>query len=346
MAKKLITSITPEQEAMIQVYLDKYINKVVKAEYYRDFNFDGARKMVEWQYEFAGFAKPMTIVANNPMEAQMINQYLTDNYPKEIDQYLEETDETKKAKLHAKVMAKVAKAKLKKPKSFSDNYLFTSDVYTNVLIGWWGYLIDVLKLESEINETFLKWRELYEASGIYNAICNDKACIISKYPKEIHRNESGDLHRTDGQAVVWDGIEWKCYYINGRNIPAKEYKMALNGEITSEAFAKETNEDIRAAWYEILGQEKMIEILGAVEIDRGTFVHDDGSMEEVVLFKTSKSFPETGDQPYAWVRFICPSTGTNYLIDVEPKWTSALEAAVSTSPLVTNVEDYKFDGRA
>lgn len=344
--KKLITSITPEQEAQIPVYLNKYIDAVVKGQYYKNFTYEGAKALVDWQYDFAGFAKPMTIVANNPMEAQMINAYLMENYPKEIDKYLEETDEAKKEKLYKKVLALIKKAKLKIPSSFADNYLFTSDVYTNVLIGWWGYLIDVLKLESEINETFFKWRDLYENSGVYNTICNDKVCIVSKYPREIHRNEAGDLHRTDGQAVVWDGIEWKCYYINGRNIPSKDFELALEGNITGAKFSKETNEDVRAAWYEILGQEKMIEILGASEVDRGSIVHGDGSIEELVLYKTKKRFPETGNEPFAWIRFICPSTGTNYLIDVEPKWKTALEAAVSTSPFEMDINDYKFDGRA
>ena len=90
----------------------------------------------------------------------------------------------------------------------------------------------------------------------------------------------------------------------------------------------------------------MIEILGAAEVDRGSIVHGDGSIEELVLYKTKKKFPETGDQPFAWIRFICPSTGTNYLIDVEPKWNTALEAAVSTSPFELTPDDYKFDGRA
>jgi ABC-type transport system substrate-binding protein len=135
--KKLITSITPEQEAQIPVYLNKYIDAVVKGQYYKNFTYEGAKALVDWQYDFAGFAKPMTIVANNPMEAQMINAYLMENYPKEIDQYLEETDEAKKQKLYKKVLALIKKANLKIPSSFADNYLFTSDVYTNVLIGWW-----------------------------------------------------------------------------------------------------------------------------------------------------------------------------------------------------------------
>jgi len=349
MSKKIET-LTPEQEAQITVYLNKYVNNVNKGHYRSVYKRETVEKLINWQYEYSGFAKPMTILSENPYEAQLINQYLTENYPKEIDLYLASTDETEKEKYYTIVNNLIKNYlennKKDKVKKHADNYIFTSDVYTNILIGWWGYLIDVLKLESTVNDVFLNWRELYENAGVYNAICNENVCITSNYPIEINRNENGDLHNISGTAVKWSGIEWKCYYINGRNISNNDFELALNGKITKDIYNAENNQDTRAAWYEILGQEKMMEILDVYEVDKGTFIHNDGSIEEVILFKTKTSYPETGNNPYAWVRFICPSTGTNYLIDVEPHHISAVEAAVSTSPLVTSVDDYKFDGRA
>lgn len=350
MSKKIET-LTPEQESQIQVYLDKYINNVNSGHYRKVYRRDTVEKLINWQYKYAGFDKPMTILCNNPFEAQLVNQYLTDNYPEQlIETYLKTTDQAEKDRCYNEV-DKLIKDYLKTAqndtiKNHVDNYIFTADVYTNILLGWWGYLIDILKLESTVNDVFLNWRELYENAGVYNAICNEKVAITSNYPTEIHRNETGDLHNTSGVAVKWSGVEWKCYYINGRNISAKEFEMALNGEVTREVYNLETNQDIRAAWYEILGQEKMMEILDVYEVDRGTFVHNDNSIEEVILYKTKNAYPETGDNPYAWVKFICPSTGTNYLIDVEPHHTIAIEAAVSTSPFNISVDDYKFDSRA
>jgi hypothetical protein len=347
--KKMITSLTPEQEAMIDVYVNKYLNLVNSGAYLDVYKHESVSALINWQYEYSGFKKPMVILAQNPFEAQLINQYLMRSYPKEIDKYLETPEENveERKRLYDIVQKKIAKGMRKTSDgNYTHNYIFTANVFTNVLLGWWGYMIDVLKLESDVNDVFLKWRELYENAGVYNCICNDTVAITSAYPKAIHRNEGNELHCLTGPAVEWDGVPWKCYYINGRNIPEKEYEMALKGKVTSAIYHKETNEDIRAAWYEILGQEKMLDILGAAEMDRGTFVHNDGSVEEVILYKTKKSYPETGNNPYAWVRFICPSTGTKYLIDVDPKWNDARQAAVSTSPLVTNVEDYKFDGRA
>jgi len=345
--KELISELTPEQESQIQVYVDKYLTLANSGAYREVYKHESVSKLVDWMYTFSGFAKPMTILARNPYEAQMINQYLTKNYNTKIDQYLDSTDEAERSRLYDEVIEDVYKnISPVSDGNYTENYIFTADVFTNVLLGWWGYMIDVLKLESDINAEFLLWRELYENAGVYNAICNDKVCITSKYPEKISRNEAGDLHSTTDPAVVWEGMEWKCYYINGRNIPAKEFEMALDGEVTKEIYDAETNEDIRAAWYEILGQEKMLDVLDAMVVDTGTFVHNNGDIEEVILYKTRKSYPETGDNPYAWIRFTCPSTGTVYLIDVDPKYNTALEAAVSTTDLVSSVEDYKFDDRA
>ncbi len=348
--KKMIESLTPEQEAMIQVYVDKY-TKAVNSCGYRDvYKRDSVTKLMEWTYEYSGYKRPVVILAENPYEAHMINQALYRIYdvdPKAIDDCYECEDGDKRETLYQQLLEKVKREmRTTSDGNYADNYVFTADVFTNVLLAWWGYMIEVLGLESEVNEIFLHWRSLYENAGVYNAICNDKVCITSNYPLEIHRNETGELHRTDGQAVIWSGMDFKCYFINGRNIDEEKYEMALRGEVTREIYQGETNEDIRAAWYEILGQEKMLEILEAELIDTGVFVHNTGETEEVKLYKTKGTYPETGDNPYAWVRFVCPSTGTNYLIDVDPRYSTAVEAAVSTCPFDINPEDYKFDGRA
>jgi hypothetical protein len=347
MSQEKLKQITPDQEKQIPVYLNKYLNKVFRYQYYEDWNLKEAEKLIEWQYAFCGEANPMVIEANNPYEAQVINYFLHKECEPLIDIYLANRTEENYNAVTKIINERLASFDPAVDKvTFEKSYVFTSDIYANVLLGWFGYLIDVLKLTTTVDAEFHKWRELYEKAGVYSAICNDKAAIVSKYPKRIYRNEAGELNNTTGTAIEWDGLEWKCYYINGRQIPTKEYEMALNNEITPTIYNKEENQDIRAAWYEILGQEKMLEILGAVEIDRGQINHNDGSVEEVVLYKTKNTFPETGDNPYAWVKFICPSTGTNYLIDVEPRMTNAIEAAVSTSPLVNTVDDYKFDERA
>jgi hypothetical protein len=175
--------------------------------------------------------------------------------------------------------------------------------------------------------------------------CYENYCFISDRPTAYHWDENYRLHNTTAPAITWiDG--WELYYVHGRSIPKDVFDKCLSGNIAKEEFIKETNEEIRAAIYEILGQEKIMELLGAKEINKHTFAHQNGDLEEVILFKTNEKFVELDNQPLAWVRFICPSTGTNYLIDVEPHHTSAKDAAISTSPLFHSEEEYSFTKRS
>jgi hypothetical protein len=219
--------------------------------------------------------------------------------------------------------------------------LFTSDVYTNVLLAWWDYMVSILKLEGDIVEDFTTWRDLYINSGIYQGIYSSLVCVVSKYPVKIHRNAGGRLHNPNGSAVEWeDG--WECYYINGRNISKDVFETAKT--LTKDQFIKETNSDFKGAWYEILGQKKMMDLLGATEVDKHDIVHANGDIETVTLFKTKERFEEIDNQPFAWIKMICPSTGTQYLQGVEPHHKSALEAIASLSPF--SKEEYSFNFRS
>ena len=159
------------------------------------------------------------------------------------------------------------------------------------------------------------------------------------------------MHNTTGVACEWgyssELNKFNCFYINGRNCPESIFNESK--KLTKERFLTEKNEDYRAMWYEILGQEKIMKLLGAELIDTGTFVHENGELETVELYNTKEKIDGVGDK-MAWVKFICPSTGSCYLIDVEPKHKTAMEGAISTSPFygmeINNVDDYKFVERA
>jgi hypothetical protein len=209
--------------------------------------------------------------------------------------------------------------------------------------GWLSYYDFFTRINVIKDENFNKYCEFIKA-GVYDMITLKGFCIVCEMPVKIKRNDSGQLHCTTESSIEWsDG--YSQWYINGRSIPVEIFDKCLSGKVTKEDFIHEPNEENKAAIYEILGQEKMIKLLGAKEVDKGTFVHENGELEEVILYKTKEKFKEAGDNPLAWVKFICPSTGTSYLIDVEPRHTDARLAAISTSPLFTSIEDYQFTDR-
>ena len=193
---------------------------------------------------------------------------------------------------------------------------------------------------------------LHENGNVYSAIFSELLCVVSKYPKKIHRNTSNNLHNNKGSAIEWGNLteltKWDCYYINGRNVPADKWQLAKEDKITKEIWLQEKNEDIKAAWFEILGSEKVVEILGAEKIDSQMTVHANGELEEHILYKTPFILEELGE-PLAWIKFVCPSTQSNYLISCNPKHNTAKDAVLDSCPFygeeISSFDDYKFNAR-
>ena len=238
-------------------------------------------------------------------------------------------------------------------------YLFCLNVYSDSYFTFYKFIQDEFDIKTTGNAKKLDtFYELQKNSGVFAAIFAEDACIVSKYPQIIHRDEENRLHNIEGVSVAWDArdhstempeTEWKCYYIHGRNVPAKYFEKVLKGDYTSDDFINETNEELKGAAYEIMGQEKFIKMMDAEIIDSGKITHANDEIEIVELYKTKHVLKELENNPLAWIKFICPTTGASYFIDVEPKWTDAREAALSTSPFygaeINDIDDYRFDQR-
>jgi hypothetical protein len=166
-------------------------------------------------------------------------------------------------------------------------------------------------------------------------------CVFAVHPPVyLARNAQGRLHSTEGPAVKFrDGTGH--YAINGRYVP--EWVFDLKDNITREQFLNMENVEIKAAFYEILGEKRMMEMLEAETVHTSEIRHANGEVETVELIKTRDKFPEIGNQPFAWVKVTCPSTGTNYLLGVEPKHTNAAEAVASLS--MFDAGEYSFNFR-
>jgi hypothetical protein len=214
--------------------------------------------------------------------------------------------------------------------------------------AWYKFIANEFKIESAIAPELEIFSTCYENSNVYSAIFTEAVCIVSKFPKKVVRNSSFNLHNPIGEAVEWGAYseltKWECYYINGRNLPSWIWHKSSKGEITKEMFLKESNSEIKGGIYEVMGQKKMMDLLGAVEIDKRTIVHKNGDLEEVTLLKTREKFAEIDNQPFAFIKMTCPSTGSTYLQGVEPHHKDALEAIASLS--MFEASDYSFDMRS
>ena len=160
-------------------------------------------------------------------------------------------------------------------------------------------------------------------------------------PIQAERNAQGRLHSATTAAVKFrDGSAY--YFINGRSVPG--WIIEKKDAITKEKFLSETNAEIKGAMYEVLGQKGIMKLLGAETVDVKEITHANGDRETVELLKTRDTFAEIGNNPFAWVKVVCPSSGTNYLLGVEPRHTSALEAVASLSPF--EAKGYSYNKRS
>lgn len=177
-------------------------------------------------------------------------------------------------------------------------------------------------------------------SGVYDFIAFPSIVFVSSCPFETHQDQNKRLHNTSGPAVRFsDGYD--VYAIHGRILP--NWIWTEKTTITKEKFLSAKNAEIRAGIYAVLGEKRIMEVLGAKEIDKQVIQHKNDEIEVIKLFKTIETFPECNNKPLSWVKFICPSTGSDYLIACHPDHNNAFDAAVSLS--IFDKSEYSFNFR-
>lgn len=193
-------------------------------------------------------------------------------------------------------------------------------------------LIEDIVIQKTIN-LFLK--------GVFDIYADDDFCFIVKLPHEINRDYTGKLHQQNGPAIVFHD-DFKIFALYGNQIRERIWEDITEGNITRQHFL-ENNIEIQAAIYSLLGEEKMMKLFGAMEIDQRNLFRKDGEEEIVTLYKTNPAFIFMENQPLAWLKITCMLSGKDHVIRVEPNHTNAFEALVSLSPF--NEDEYWLGDR-
>lgn len=179
-------------------------------------------------------------------------------------------------------------------------------------------------------------------SGVYDFLAFPSIVFVSSCPFEVHQDENTRLHNVAGPSVRFkDGYE--VFSIHGRILPSWIWEK--KDTITKHQFITEKNAEIRGAMYAILGEKRIMEMLDCVEIDKQLIEHLNGDIEIIKLYRTKEMIriTENLSNYLSWVKFICPSTGTEYLIACEPNYNNAKEAAASLS--IFDKSEYSFNFR-
>ena len=76
---KTLKDLTPEIISKIPKYQKKAIEGIFNGERYKNFDIEKAKKAIKWNYEKCGYKMPVVLVAENPLEQQLMFNYLNLN---------------------------------------------------------------------------------------------------------------------------------------------------------------------------------------------------------------------------------------------------------------------------
>lgn len=250
---KKVEKLTPEQEAKIPEYLEKYYNKIYNPQKVDE---KKAIKSINYIYKEAGYGEPQVIFATSPIDAQIIaNTFTQEDKIKNI------VDNMRKNKVPVTEMFEKLRGKIK--------YEETS-WYGNISDYGWTCFYEFINNEIFPDfklEIWDIWKELVE-SNIYDMIQLEKVCIVIVMPEHVKVNADKRLHCETGSAIRWsDGYE--LYYLNGINVP--DYIVNLPAdELDPHLILNEQNADIQREIIKKIGAEKILKKLDAVVLDKWT----------------------------------------------------------------------------
>ena len=342
---KKLETLTPEQEQKMLEVRNFWMDYFFSCK--NQVNEEAAKIGINWLYKMAGKDEPVIIHVQSPMACQYAVHYLKE-YTKAIETLFgpnavrAQVGDQVGAQVGAQVRAQVGAQVRDQVGEYSTFAGGWSDNASVTAYGWVSFYDFFTQIGVIDHSGFNQFKNVL-LSGIYDMIQLNGYCIVSRLPTKIIRNASGRLHNPTGPAIEF-ADDYCQHYINGRALPAWIWEKASAGEITREMFLQEQNSEIKGGIYEVLGQKRMMDLLGAEEVDVRTITHNNGDLETVTLLKTRETFEEIDNQPFAWVKMVCPSTGSQYLQGVEPHHTNAVEAMASLS--MFSVNEYSFDFRS
>ena len=365
---KTINDFTPEIQAKIPEYIKRYTAGVFDGGRYASFTKEKAEALISFNYEKCGFKKPVLIVAENPFEAQTFFNFIVSNkehflpiiylnylilnkmdIPKDINN--SQLSSQLRSQLHSQLSSQLYSQLQQK---YNSDYLFTTNCYGGAYFGWFKFIKDEFNIEAQINVDLDSFSKLHEEGNVYSAIFSELVCIVSKYPKKIHRNENNDLHCIDNSAIEWnnstDITKWDCNYINGRFVPEKYFKSISDKTFSISDFASETNEEYKSACIALM-QEKYGDVYlvdffreNLIEIDTFVDKKDEkylkgttGGMNVGVytLFKG-----EINGEEIAYVRCYCPSTDRMFFLGVDSGYDNAKDAIASLYRIPSKLKNH------
>lgn len=290
---------------------------------------------IEHIYSVAKKQKPVVIIANNPTEYKKFYNLLMAQDHESLWKPIAEAFDSGNTDNHSfEEMLLNTPIDAKDIETGESHWTYLLSEYSRIYLLWYKFVKEKMGRDMEGKEKDLDYfHSMVKKASISKVYLSRAVCLVLRMPKYIRRNEQG-FHSAEAPSLEYpNGDGW--YYLNGRHIPDWVFEDYNAGTLTLEKFQNEDNEDIRAGIVTLIkereGEEGFMDFLNAELVDEKMLVHEQGYTETISIYKTKDKYPEAMnqhrdlDQPYAWVRMQCPSTGQTYLISTCPTFTDAKE---------------------
>jgi hypothetical protein len=314
----MLEKLTPQQEKLLSVVKDYWINKLYKGE---RLNKESAIKQVNWFYDFCKISdkSPNIIFVSSPLAAQYMINVICNSIDKR-DQVENQVRNQVGNQVGNQVRNQIENQVENQVENQKLGY-FSFTRYGSIWDYGWVSFYDFFRQIGIINsKQFDNFIDLLNCS-IYDMILTKDFCVVCEMPEKISVNENYRLHNETYSAIKWaDGYE--LYFWKGISVP--ERWVTQKDKITKDDFMNEKNAEKRRCLTEIIGNKRLVELLDIITIDED----NDNYGYPMRLLRTKEKDDTINDYIY-WLSVICNSTQREYLICV-PECKNVWEAKVWT----------------
>ena len=258
MSNTKLDKLSPEQEALIPVVRDEWLNRALDCP---KLDHEACKEGVEWLYKLTNLAVPEIVMLPSPLACQREANRLNSpdlTVPKEL-------------------------------KFYSFAWIGWGDY------GWvsfYDYFSRIGIVQFPELDAYIKLLK----SGVYDMILFDTHALISASPTFINRDTEGRLHSVAGPAIGWsDGFE--CYFISGVRFNHELWQKIISRALTAKEILSLSNMEQRMIALKLKGLENVLSELKAETIsktERNELLRVDEVFGEEPAYFLRYTCPSTG----------------------------------------------------
>jgi hypothetical protein len=229
----MISKLTLEQEALIPVYLQKWLDVG-----YRTAPLDKAKaeKAIEFTYKLMSKPMPQIIYAESPMAGLMIASLRTESQLESQlgsqlrsqlwSQLESQLGSQLRSQLWSQLGSQLESQLGSQLWSQLRSQLGSPDNWNMYYYFYYDYVLNVLFPEKRKDFTlFLEWLE--HVKELHKYYCYEGVCIAVEFPTEIHLKDQKILHNTSGMALRYkDG--YGMFAVEGKALNADDFAFSYS----------------------------------------------------------------------------------------------------------------------